>query len=99
MGIVLVERHINKPQFKLTKKDAKKSVIFKYFVYFNFFCSFKLSICQFLHSLNTDALGNRLFRHGLATALVVITYKRLGMSPQLTLQGSFTSRYKDETQN
>jgi hypothetical protein len=43
---------------------------------FNFlrvsFCIFKFNTCQFLRSLQTGALGNRLSRHGLATALFAV---------------------------
>jgi len=35
----------------------------------------KLNVWQFQRSLKTDALGNRLFRHGLATSLLMKSFK------------------------
>ena len=67
---------MNKPQTHpiTLKKDAKKQYFFIFWL-FKFKvvvrCVFKLNIWQFLRSLKTCALGNRLSRHGLATALVI----------------------------
>jgi len=73
MEIVLVKRPLNNPQFKLTiKKDTKYEQYFDLLTVRVFFCCFRLSICQILRSLKTAALGNRLSRHGLATALILI---------------------------
>jgi len=48
------------------KKDAQKEQFFDCLLIFNIF---DLNICQFLRSLKTGALGYRLSRYGLATAL------------------------------
>jgi len=41
------------------------------------FCILKFNTCQFLRSLQTGALGNRLSRHGLATALLIVEKSEL----------------------
>jgi hypothetical protein len=70
MGIVLAKRGRGQINNVTVKKYAKSSNIFIFWLIKLVFRDFALNICQFLRSLKNSALGDRLSRHGLATALL-----------------------------
>jgi len=61
MGILIVKTQRNKP--------LQKAINFHLLTFQVSFCILKFNTCQFLRPLQNGALGNRLSRHGLATAL------------------------------